>query len=34
MREAAKRCAVDKKTAFLQRHRFLSQSTEHRAEHE
>jgi len=34
LREAAKRCGVDKNTAFLWRHRFLRQAAEHRAEHE
>lgn len=34
LREAAKRCGVDKNTAFLWRHRFLHQAAGHRAEHE
>lgn len=34
LREAAKRCRVDKNTAFLWRHRFLRYAAGHRAEHE
>lgn len=34
VREAARRCGVDKNTAFLWRHRFLRAASEHRAEHE
>lgn len=34
VREAAKRCGVDKNTAFLWRHRFLHYAAGHRAEHE
>ena len=34
VREAARRCGVDKNTAFLWRHRFLQAASAHRAEHE
>lgn len=34
VREAARRCRIDKNTAFLWRHRFLHQAAGHRAEHE
>jgi transposase-like protein len=34
VREAARRCGVDKNTAFLWRHRFLHYAAGHRAEHE
>lgn len=34
VREAARRCGVDKNTAFLWRHRFLRQAAGYRAEHE
>lgn len=34
VRQAAKRCGIDKNTAFLWRHRFLRQAAQHRAEHE
>lgn len=34
VRKAALRCGVDKKTAFLWRHRFLHAAAEHRADHE
>lgn len=34
VREAAKRCGVDKNTAFLWRHRFLKHAANHRATHE
>jgi len=34
VREAARRCQIDKNTAFLWRHRFLHQAAGHRAEHE
>lgn len=34
VREAARRCGVDKNTAFLWRHRFLRAAAEHRATHE
>lgn len=34
LREAARRCGVDKNTAFLWRHRFLHYAAGHRAEHE
>jgi transposase-like protein len=34
LREAARRCQIDKNTAFLWRHRFLHDAAGHRAEHE
>jgi len=34
VRAAARRCGIDKNTAFLWRHRFLHQVSGHRAEHE
>lgn len=34
VREAAKHCGVSKNTAFLWRHRFLSQIADHQAQHE
>ena len=34
VRAAARRCGIDKNTAFLWRHRFLNQIAEHRAMHE
>lgn len=34
VREAARRCRIDKNTAFLWRHRFLHQTASHRAKHE
>lgn len=34
LREAARRCQIDKNTAFRWRHRFLHDAAEHRAEHE
>ena len=34
IREAAKRCGIHKNTAFLWRHRFLEQISQHQAQHE
>lgn len=34
VREAARRCQINKNTAFLWRHRFLCQASDHRAAHE
>lgn len=34
LREAARRCQIDKNTAFRRRHRFLHDAAGHRAEHE
>lgn len=34
LRVAARRCGIDKNTAFLWRHRFLQQTAQHRAMHE
>lgn len=34
VRQAARRCGIDKNTAFLWRHRFLQQAATHRAKHE
>lgn len=34
VREAARRCRIDKNTTFLWRHRFLRQAARHQAEHE
>lgn len=34
VRAAARRCRIDKNTAFLWRHRFLQQAAQHRATHE
>ena len=34
LREAARRCQIDKNTAFRWRHRFLHEAARHRAEHE